>query len=108
MLAGTKPFAGPDLPTLLRQLQFEEPAPLGADVPAELAALVAHAMAKNPGDRPRRVAELSAVLVRFRRQYQADTRKLLPVMRSQYDATAELLRSVDEAGDALGVPPADE
>src|SRR6185369_11733620 len=108
MLAFRKPFPGPDLPALLRQLQFEEPPPLGPTVPPDLAALVAHAMAKNPDDRPGRVEELSAALVRFRRQYQAETRKLVLATRTQFDAVDALVKSLADAGELLGIPPSGE
>jgi len=73
MLAGRKPFPGPDLPSVLRQLQFEEPAPLDeVSTPPELVRLVREAMSKNPSDRPNRVQDLLAGISRFRRTYRAD------------------------------------
>ena len=69
ILAGRKPFPGPGLPAVLRQLQFEEPAPLGDAVPRELENLVLQAMAKDMEERPARVDDLLATLVRYRRQY---------------------------------------
>ena len=69
ILAGRKPFPGPDLPAVLRQLQFEEPAPLGNAAPRELENLVLQAMAKDVEERPARVEDLLVTLVRYRRRY---------------------------------------
>jgi serine/threonine protein kinase len=107
MLAGKKPFPGPDLPTVLRQLQFEEPAPL-RDVVPELALVVQQAMAKSPDDRPSRVEDLLAALVRFRRQHQAETRKLVLQARQQVDDMEALVASAREAAAVLGVAPDDD
>jgi serine/threonine-protein kinase len=109
MLAGHKPFPGPDLPSVLRQLQFEEPAPLSAHAaPPELIALVMQALAKDPDQRPARVEELLAGLVRFRRQYQADTRRLVQAIHARLDALRGAISSRTEAGAALGLPADDE
>lgn len=103
MLAGRKPFPGPDLPSVLRQLQFEEPLPLPANAaPAELIAIVMQAMAKDPDQRPARVEELLAALVRFRRQYQAETRKLVAAARSRHEAIRALLAAIAAAAPTLG------
>src|SRR6185503_19548675 len=73
MLAGRKPFPGPDLPSVLRQLQFEEPAPLDeASTPPELVRLVRQAMSKTPSDRPNQVQDLLGGINRIRRAHRAD------------------------------------
>ncbi|HEX5110268.1 MAG TPA: serine/threonine-protein kinase [Vicinamibacterales bacterium] len=73
ILTGRKPFPGPDLPAVLRQLQFDEPAPLDdASTPPELKRLITQAMSKSPSDRPARVQELLAALTRVRRTSQVD------------------------------------
>jgi tetratricopeptide (TPR) repeat protein len=107
MVAGRRPFPGSDLATVLRQLQFEEPAPLGAQVPADLAAIILRTLAKSAADRPARIEELLASLVRFRRQYQADTRKLFVATRAQFDAVDALAKAVTDAGEALGDAPSE-
>jgi tetratricopeptide (TPR) repeat protein len=66
MLSGNKPFKGPDLRSLLRQLATEDPEPL-PNVPPVLADIVKRAMAKDPAGRPPRVDDLLAMLLRFRR-----------------------------------------
>jgi serine/threonine protein kinase/tetratricopeptide (TPR) repeat protein len=103
MLAGRKPFPGPDLPAILRQLQFEEPAPLRG-VPPELVTIVTQAMAKNPDHRPGRVEQLLADLVRFRRQFQTDTRRMAYNLRTEFEDLLTLRGSLDQVGQDLGLP----
>ena len=102
MLAGRKPFPGPDLPAVLRQLQFDEPEPLrDVEAPAELARIVSQAMAKSPNDRPSRIPDLSAQIVRFRRQFQAETRRLTVQAGAKYTAVVDLAASVRRAATRL-------
>jgi len=104
MLAGRKPFPGTDLPAVLRQLQFEEPTPFNsATVPQDLSALLFKALAKQASDRPPRVQDLLAGLVRFRRQYQAETRRLAATGRARYEAVQQLSVQVAEVGAVLGI-----
>jgi hypothetical protein len=102
MLAGRKPFPGPDLPAILHQLQHDEPAPLQA-VPAELAAIVSHAMAKSPAQRPMRIEHLLSSLVRFRRQHQAEIRRVVLAVRARLEEVEGLVRSLDKASAVLGL-----
>src|SRR6188768_3744947 len=104
ILAGRKPFPGPGLPAVLRQLQFEEPAPLGDAVPRELENLVLQAMAKDMEERPARVEDLLATLVRYRRQYRSETRKLVMAARTQLDEVSAAIAAIGEASEALGIP----
>jgi hypothetical protein len=105
MLAGRKPFPGPDLPAILRQLQFEAVAPLPAGVPAELARIVMGAMAKDPADRPSRIQDLHSALVRFRRAYEAETRRLVAEAQARYAAAADAEQEVIVATQALELSP---
>jgi hypothetical protein len=108
ILSERKPFSGRELPTVLHQLQFEDPPSLtSASVPSELSALVLHAMTKNAADRPARIQDVLADIVRFQRQYQAETRRLASTLRARLDAIEKLLQAANEAGSALGMP-ADE
>jgi tetratricopeptide (TPR) repeat protein len=104
ILAGHKPFPGPDLPNVLRQLQFEEPKPLDSSVPRELEALVLRAMAKNADERPSRVEELLAALVRYRRQYLSETRKLVVTARARADEVTAAISALGDACKTLGLP----
>ena len=105
MLSGRKPFPGSALHAVLRQLQFEEPGPLRG-VPTELATLIAQAMAKSPDHRPGSVDQLLADLVRFARQYQADTRRLAFSLRTQFEEQEALAASLRETSVALGIDEA--
>jgi tetratricopeptide (TPR) repeat protein len=104
VLTGRKPFPGADMPTVLRQLQFEQPSPFGEGVPRELQDLVVRCMAKSAEDRPSRVEEVLAVLVRFRRQYLSETRRLMLTARARHDEVKGLSAAVAEAAAALGAP----
>jgi serine/threonine-protein kinase len=104
ILAGRKPFPSLDFRTVLRQLQVESPAALGAAVPRELEMLILHAMAKKAEDRPKRVEELLTSLVRFRRHYQAETRKLMMTARSSLAALSALVAAIGETASALRLP----
>ena len=104
ILTGHKPFPGPELPAVLHQLQHVEPAPMGAHVPPDLAALVLRALAKDAAARPQRVEELLTGLVRFRRQYQAETRRLATTLRSRLEAIGRLAETVESEARAAGLP----
>ena len=104
VLAGRKPFPGRDLPAVLHQLQYEEPASLDDGVPRELEALVLHAMAKDADNRPARVEELLSTLVRFRRQYQSETRKLVMTARAHFDEAGAATLAIADARTRLGLP----
>ena len=100
MLSGRKPFPGPDLPAVLHQLQYDEPEPL-AGAPPELAEIVAQAMAKNPAERTARVEHLLASLVRFRRQFQSETRRIAIGARARFEELERIVTSLDAAGAVL-------
>jgi serine/threonine protein kinase len=105
MLTGRKPFPGPDLHAVLRQLQFEEPGPL-AGVPTELATLIAQAMAKSQDHRPGGVDELLSDLGRFRRQYRGDALRLAISLRTQFEEQEALAASLCDTCVALGIDDA--
>ena len=51
LLSGRRPFPGSTIPAVLYSVVHDEPAPLGEDVPAEVAAVIARAMQKDPDAR---------------------------------------------------------
>ena len=109
MLAGHKPFPGPDLPAVLRQLQQEEPEALReSEAPQELVRLVAHAMAKSPADRPARAQDLLAGVVRFRRHYHAETRKLASEVGARYSSIAAAEADLRAAAKSLDLTGPDD
>jgi eukaryotic-like serine/threonine-protein kinase len=63
LLTGTPPFTGPTVDVVMRQhLDVPPPPVTRADVPAELANLVTHLLAKDPADRPSSEADVAALL----------------------------------------------
>jgi len=68
VLAGAPPYAGDDSAAVLAQVRATPPPPLASrapDVPAELVAIVARAMARAPADRYPSARELAADLRRY-------------------------------------------
>jgi tetratricopeptide (TPR) repeat protein len=109
MLTGRKPFPGPDLPAVLRQLQSEQPAPLrDTESPPELTRLIMQALAKDPSDRPPRVQELLAGIVRFRRHYQSETRKLAAEAGARLNALVTSVAELRRAATLLEIDGDDE
>ena len=105
ILSGRKPFHGSDLPAVLNQLQFAEPAALDAStVPAELAAVVQRAMAKRPEDRPQRIEELLDGLHRVRRHYLSETRRLAATVDARFEIVEKLAETVATEASTLGLP----
>lgn len=63
LLTGTPPFTGPTVDVVMRQhLDVPPPPATRADVPAELANLVTHLLAKDPADRPSSEHDVAALL----------------------------------------------
>ncbi len=63
LLAGTPPFTGPTVESIMRQQLGSDPEPINcADVDPALANLVLQLLAKNPVDRPSSAAEVMALL----------------------------------------------
>ncbi|MFI7064103.1 serine/threonine-protein kinase [Kribbella sp. NPDC050124] len=63
LLAGTPPFTGPDVESVMRQHLDAAPAPITrADVEPALANLILQLLAKAPEDRPSSVADVTALL----------------------------------------------
>ncbi|HZX03167.1 serine/threonine-protein kinase [Kribbella sp.] len=63
LLTGTPPFTGPTADVVMRQhLEAPPPPVTRTDVPAELAGLVTHLLAKNPAERPASAADVTALL----------------------------------------------
>jgi serine/threonine-protein kinase len=91
MLTGRKPFAAADLPSVLRKVQFEDPpALLEHEAPAPLARVVFRALAKDPGNRYQRIADMLGDLQRFRRQVESDARRLGGVAQAHVGAVEAL------------------
>ncbi|MCC7010205.1 MAG: serine/threonine protein kinase [Acidobacteria bacterium] len=92
LLSGRKPFAADKLPQILQNVMSVEPPPLGADVPADLAALVMTALEKDPARRYQRMIELLAGVTRFRQTWDRQTRDLALGAAELYQDTERLIR----------------
>ena len=109
MLAGRKPFPGPDLPAVFRQIAGEQPVALTADqAPPELARLVMQAMAKAPGDRPQRIQDLLTGVIRVRRQFEAGARRLAAEAGSSFNGVVRAFDDLRRTGQALRLSPDQE
>lgn len=77
LLAGTPPFTGPDVESVMRQHLDAVPQPITrADVEPALANLVLQLLAKAPEDRPSSVADVTALLAA------APNTQVLPLLRT--------------------------
>lgn len=109
MLAARKPFPGPDLPAVFRQIASEEPVALTAEqAPPELARLLMQAMAKAPADRPQRIQDLLTGIIRVRRQFEAGARRLAAEAGSSFNGVVRAFDDLRRAGQALRLNPDQE
>ncbi len=108
MLSGNKPFASPDLPTVLRKVQREDPPPITQpDVPAGLVRIVMKALAKKKEDRPQSARELASALVQFRREWEAEARNIAERAHAVYKTIEALIEEQSHSAERLGLekPP---
>ncbi len=92
MLSGKKPFTGPTLPAILRNVQFEAPPPLDErDVPPALWRIIAKGLAKQPADRYQSAMEMFSDFVKFRRQHEAETREIASAVLERVRAIEALV-----------------
>jgi hypothetical protein len=104
MLSGNKPFASPDLPTVLRKVQKEDPPPITApDMPAALVHIVMKALAKKKEDRPQTARELAAALGQFRREWEAEARTIAERAHGVYKTIESLLEEQLHTAERLGL-----
>jgi serine/threonine protein kinase len=109
MLAGRKPFAAADLPSVLRKVQLEDPPALpGCEVPTPLFRIIAKALAKDPAHRQQNMADLAADLAKFRRYYEGETRRIAATARDRYAAIEDLVNERTELSSWLGLSQKEE
>lgn len=106
LVSGRRPFPGPTLRDYAYQHIKRVPPRIaeGLDVPAELDALVASALSKNPDDRPASAHDFAVELRRFRRDLRKSERARGRVPPSKDAATVEAT-SVDVVS---GSPKSDD
>ena len=91
MLTKRKPFAGPDIATSLRRVMKEDPDPLSEqEAPPPLAAVVMRGLSKEPARRYQACAEMSADLIRFRRNFDTETRRIGVLARAQFEEAIKI------------------
>jgi hypothetical protein len=109
MLSGRKPFAAPDLPSVLRKVQLEDPPPLREqEAPAPLARIVFRALAKDPGFRYQRISDMAGDLQRFKRQLEADALRLGGLAQGHVGAIRALTGETARLAARLGTPAPSE
>jgi hypothetical protein len=105
MLTGRKPFKAADLAQTLHRVECEQPDPLfEAECPAALAAVVSRALQKVPDDRYPRVADALVDILKFRRQYEEETRRRTTALATQWSALQALAQEHEDLAAALQLP----
>ncbi len=98
MVTGRKPFAAPDIATSLRRVMKEDPDPMSpAEAPAPLAAVITRALNKDPALRYQRCVDMASDLVRFKRNFDTETRRIGALAKAQFDEaqkTANAIRAL--------------
>ncbi len=93
LLAGTPPFTGPNVESVMRQHLEAAPEPINrTDVEPPLANLVLQLLAKDPADRPSSAAEVTALLTA------APNTQVLPFLPADDSDKAEGAESAEDAG----------
>ena len=93
MLTGRKPFSNDneELQAVLRKVQRENPPPIDRrDAPPALAAVVQRALTKRKEDRTQSARELIGDLLKFRREWEQETRRVAEQARASYQAVRAL------------------
>jgi tetratricopeptide (TPR) repeat protein/predicted Ser/Thr protein kinase len=104
MLTGRKPFPGPDLPVVLEKVIKEDPLPIREhEGPETLARIVLRALSKDPASRYQKFADMAADLVRFKRQFDGETRVLATTAKQRFDEVLRAAATGRELGAKLRV-----
>jgi hypothetical protein len=107
ILTGRKPFDAADLPAVLQKVEREDPLPLReSEAPVPLARVVAKTLAKEPERRYQQCQDLLTDLLRFKRYYENETRRMAERARALYKGIESLLVSTAAAERALGMAAA--
>jgi len=108
MLTGRRPFEAPGLPGVLHKVVREDPLPIREhEAPSALAEMIAKGVHKDPGSRYQRCGDMAADIVRFKRQFDKDTRKLIASARERFDRVNELVSADRNLRGVLEMPPSD-
>jgi serine/threonine protein kinase len=108
MLTGQRPFAGPDLTTLIQNVQFQSPAALPeAAVPRALARIIFKALSKDRSARYQTAAEFRVDLEAFRRTFDLQTRRLAESIATEWVETEKARAEVHREQIERGLKPPD-
>ncbi len=106
MLTGRKPFAAPDLPVVLRKVEHDDPLPIReSEAPPVLARILAKALIKDARQRYQRCEEIIADLTRFKRDFDAETRRLKEDARGRLTALNAALAERRRLAEQLDIDP---
>jgi hypothetical protein len=106
MLTGRRPFEAPALPGVLHKVVREDPLPIRAhEAPSALAQVIAKGLQKDPARRYQRCGDMAAEIVKFKRQFDNETRQLVASARARFDRVIELASMDGELRDALEMAP---
>jgi serine/threonine protein kinase len=104
MLTGRKPFEAASLPLVLQKVVREDPLPIrDHEAPRVLAQIILRALSKEPDQRYQRFGEMASDLVRFRRSFEDETRRLGASAKESFELAARLLSTERELRGALGL-----
>ena len=107
MLTGRKPFAAPDLTTVLAKVQGEDPLPIReTEAPAPLARLVMKALSKNPDDRYQSCGHMGSELKRLKSDLEIEPRQWIDDCDRRLQSLESLAHQRRTLMDALDVVPA--
>jgi len=106
LLTGRKPFEGPDLAGVMLRVMREDPAPIPPDeAPAPLARIIFRALKKDPDFRYQRCADLAADLIRFKRNFDTETREMGSAIRAQFADMCRVADGIQSLSQQLGAEP---
>jgi serine/threonine protein kinase len=106
MLTGQRPFTGPDLTTLIQNVQFQSPPALPEPaVPRALARIIFRAMSKDRSARYQTAADFGADLDAFRRTYDLQTRRLAESIAAEWLETEKIRAEVHREAIERGLKP---
>ena len=107
MVTGRKPFAGPDVAASLRRVMKEDPDPMSPDeAPPPLAAVINRALSKDPALRYQRCVDMASDLIRFKRTFETETRRIAVLAKAQFDEAKRVSRALFAIQQQSGVTPA--
>ena len=108
MLTGRRPFEAAALPGVLHKVVREDPLPIRAhEAPAALAQVITKGLQKDPASRYQRCADMAADIIRFKRQFDNETRQMLASARQGFDRVIALVAADGELRKALEMTPSE-